>query len=110
MFYVLDVSGKPFQEVLVPQVQYMTDFRSGERMVHSNVFGSMVYRCMIKRLVLTGNGRVWMVLLQRHLLGEKGTGPNPRDRSKSGTKRSILVDGNGVPLSTQIGRASCRER
>jgi hypothetical protein len=61
MFYVLDVSGKHFQEVLVPQVQYMTDFRSGERMVYySNVYGLMVYQYMIKRLVLTGNGRLWM--------------------------------------------------
>jgi putative transposase len=38
------------------------------------------------------------VLLQKHLLGEKSTGPNPTDRAKSGTKRSILVDGKGVPL------------
>jgi transposase len=47
-----------------------------------------------------------MVLLQRHLLGEKGTGPNPTDRSKSGTKRSILVDGNGVPLSVSVDAAN----
>jgi len=31
-------------------------------------------------------------------LGEKSTGPNPTDRAKSGTKRSLLVDGKGVPL------------
>ena len=29
-------------------------------------------------------------------LGEKSTGPNPTDRVKSGTKRSILVDGKGL--------------
>src|SRR6476469_6027365 len=106
MFYAPAVSGKHFQEVLVLQVQYMTDFRSGERMVHSNACGSMAYRCMIKRLVLTGNGRLWMVLLQRRLLGEKGTGPNPTDRAKSGTKRSILVDGKGVPLSVSVDAAN----
>ncbi len=39
-----------------------------------------------------------MVLLRRHHLGEKSTGPNPTDRAKSGTKRSLLVDGKGVPL------------
>ena len=50
---------------------------------------------LIKRLELTGNGNLWMVLLQRHGLGEKGTGPNPTDRAKSGTKRSLLVDGKG---------------
>jgi DDE family transposase len=106
MFYAPAVSGKHFQEVLVLQVQYMTDFRSGERLVYSNACGSMAYRCMIKRLVLTGNGRLWMVLLQRRLLGEKGTGQNPTDRAKSGTKRSILVDGKGVPLSVSVDAAN----
>ena len=36
-------------------------------------------------------------------MGEKSTGPNPTDRrSKSGTKRSILVDGQGIPLGITI--------
>ena len=47
-----------------------------------------------------------MALLQRHLLGEKGTGPNPTDRAKSGTKRSLLVDGKGVPLSVSVDGAN----
>jgi hypothetical protein len=33
----------------------------------------------------------WMVLLQRRLFGEKGTAANPTDRSKSGTKQSMIV-------------------
>src|SRR5919205_4211966 len=106
MFYVLAVSGMLFQEVLVPPVQYMTDFRSGERLVYSNVCGLMVYQYMIKRLGLTANGRLWMVLLQRHLLGEKGTGANPTDRAKSGTKRSIVINDNGVPLGITVDAAN----
>ena len=51
---------------------------------------------MIKKLGSIGNGRLWMALLQKRLLGEKSTGPNPTDRAKSGTKRSILVDGKGL--------------
>ena len=47
-----------------------------------------------------------MVLLQRHILGEKGTGSNPTVGAKSGTKRSILVDGNGVPLSVSVDGAN----
>ncbi len=47
-----------------------------------------------------------MVLLQKHLLGEKSTGPNPTDRSKSGTKRSILVDGKGVPIGVSVDGAN----
>ena len=47
-----------------------------------------------------------MVLLQRHLLGEKGTGANPTDRAKSGTKRSMIVDGKGVPLGITVDAAN----
>ncbi len=39
-------------------------------------------------------------------LGGQGTGPNPTDRSKSGTKRSILVDGNGIPLAVAVAGAN----
>jgi putative transposase len=40
-------------------------------------------------------------------LGGKGTGANPTDRSKSGTKRSIVVvDGKGVPLGITIDAAN----
>jgi hypothetical protein len=34
-----------------------------------NVCALMVYLYIIKRLELIGNGKLWMVLLQRHLLG-----------------------------------------
>ena len=48
-----------------------------------------------------------MVLLQRHLLGEKSTGPNPlQTEVNQGTKRSILVDGKGVPLSLSVDGAN----
>jgi hypothetical protein len=77
-----------------------------EKLVYSNVCGLMVYRYMIKRLELIGNGKLWMVLLQRHLLGEKGTGVNPTDRAKSGTKRSMVVDGKGVPLGITVDAAN----
>jgi putative transposase len=35
------------------------------------------------------------------------TGPNPTDRSKRGTKRSLLVDGRGVPLGVAVAGANC---
>ena len=40
-------------------------------------------------------------------MGEKGTGANPIDRFKSGTKRSIVVvDGKGVPLGITVDAAN----
>ena len=38
-------------------------------------------------------------------MGEK-TGPNPTDRAKRGTKRSLLVDGRGTPLSVVVAGAN----
>ena len=39
-------------------------------------------------------------------MGEKSTGPNPTDRGKSGTKRSLLVDGQGIPIGITIDGAN----
>ena len=38
-------------------------------------------------------------------LGGGATGPNPTDRGKSGTKRSLLVDGRGAPLGIVVSGA-----
>ncbi|MDQ2784390.1 MAG: IS5 family transposase [Chloroflexota bacterium] len=38
--------------------------------------------------------------------GGAATGPNPTDRGKRGTKRSLLVDGTGVPLAVVVGGAN----
>jgi hypothetical protein len=59
---------------------------------------------MIKRLGSTGNGRLWMVLLQRHSLG-KQVHARILLRAKSGTKHSILVDGKGITPSVSIDGA-----
>ena len=42
----------------------------------------------------------------RRRLGGKSTGPNPTDRRKSGTKRSLLVEGNGIPVGVVVGGAN----
>lgn len=39
-------------------------------------------------------------------MGEKSTGPNPTDRAKSGTKRSLLVEGNGIPIAVTVDGAN----
>ena len=47
-----------------------------------------------------------MVLLQKPHLAEKKTGPNPTDRAKGGSKRSVLTDGRGVPLAIEADGAN----
>jgi putative transposase len=41
--------------------------------------------------------------------GGKCTGANPTDRAKSGTKRSIVVDGKGVPLGITVDAANMHD-
>src|SRR5215213_8760067 len=45
--------------------------------------------------------------------GTKGgdlTGPNPTDRAKLGTKRHVLTDGRGVPLSVILSGANLHDK
>ena len=39
-------------------------------------------------------------------VGEKGTGANPTDRGKSGSKRSLLTEGHGIPISLVVEGAN----
>jgi putative transposase len=51
----------------------------------------------------------WQVLdacITKAPLGGEATGPNPVDRAKSGTKRSLLTDGLGVPLAIVVAGAN----
>ena len=38
-------------------------------------------------------------------LGGQATGANPTDRGKCGTKRSMLVEAQGVPIGLEVGPA-----
>jgi putative transposase len=42
-------------------------------------------------------------------LGGEATGPNPTDRGKSGTKRSELSEGHGLPLAIAINGANAHD-
>lgn len=43
---------------------------------------------------------------QKAPLGRGATGKNPTDRAKSGTKRSMLTDGAGIPLAVAVEGAN----
>src|SRR5215210_5579798 len=50
---------------------------------------------------------------RRDRQGAKGgdrTGPNPTDRAKQGTKRHLLTDGRGVPLSAVLSAANVHDK
>jgi len=43
-------------------------------------------------------------------LGGAGTGANLTDRGKKGTKRSLLTDGKGIPLSVTVDGANSHDK
>jgi putative transposase len=40
----------------------------------------------------------------------KKTGPNPTDRAKRGTKRSVLTEGHGVPIGLAVSGANTHDK
>ncbi len=48
--------------------------------------------------------------MTKTLLGGAGTGANPTDRGKKGTKRSILTDGKSIPLSVAVDGANRHDK
>jgi putative transposase len=58
---------------------------------------------------VTGIEWQWQALdgvMTKAPFGGGATGPNPTDRAKQGTKRSLLVDGMGVPLAVVVAGAN----
>jgi putative transposase len=43
-------------------------------------------------------------------LGGEAVGPNPTDRAKSGTKRSLLTEGAGIPLAVAVDGANRHDK
>jgi len=43
-------------------------------------------------------------------LGGEKTGKNPTDRAKSGVKRSLMTEGNGVPIGLAVEGANCHDK
>lgn len=43
-------------------------------------------------------------------LGGEKTGKNPTDRAKSGTKRSLLTEGHGIPIGVAVEGANCHDK
>ncbi len=79
-----------------------TVHRYFQRWVRAGVFHRMWAAGLTAYDDLKGIAWTWQaadgVMTKAPLPGTEKTGPNPTDRAKQGTKRSILVDAHGVPL------------
>jgi len=75
----------------------------------AGVFDRLWEQCLIRYDAEVGIRWTWQALdgvMTKAPLGGEATGPNPTDRAKSGTKRSLLTDGTGIPLAVVIAPAN----
>jgi putative transposase len=78
--------------------------------VRAGVFKRMWQAGLTEYDALKGIAWKWQaadgIMTKAPLPGTEKTGPNPTDRAKQGTKRSVLVDEHGVPLGLVVSGAN----
>lgn len=100
----------------LPQARYgsgKTAHRYFQRWVRAGVFRRMWVAGLSDYDELKGIAWKWQAAdgaMTKAPLGGGKTGPNPTDRAKSGTKRSLLVDERGVPLGLVVSGANTPDR
>jgi putative transposase len=75
----------------------------------ARVFDRLWERCLLVYDEEIGIEWTWQSMdgaMTKARLGGEATGPNPTDRAKSGTKRSLLTDGAGIPLAVVVAPAN----
>ena len=96
----------------LPRAQYgsgKTAHRYFQRWTRAGVFRRMWQTGLAEYDELKGLAWKWQAAdgaMTKAPLGGEKTGPNPTDRSKRGTKRSLLVDEHGVPLGLVVSGAN----
>jgi hypothetical protein len=100
--YAQAFSGKPCPEALLLAAVPMIVFKNGKR---AGVFRKMWEARLLTYDELKHIEWEWQAMngaMTKAPLGAAETRPNPTDRAKSGTKRCLLTDGCGVPLSVAV--------
>ena len=96
----------------LPKAQYgsgKTAHKYFQRWVRAGVFRRMWAAGLTEYDDLKGIAWKWQAAdgaMTKAPLGGGKTGPNPTDRAKGGTKRSLVVDERGVPLGVVVSGAN----
>src|SRR5487761_50852 len=102
-------TGRLFHDLSELQAQFTTDSKNGGMQRCFRTCGRKDSWNTMQRKGSIGNGRLWTALSRKLHSGEKSTGPNPTDRAKSGVKRSLHVEGEGVPIGVAVSGANTHD-
>ena len=101
-------NGTDYRKSLGTTAPSIAPFNGGWNGVSCAECGEPWWRDAKSWTVWTGNGKRQTEPWARHVLGDL-IGPNPTDRGKAGSKRSLLVDGEGGPLSITVAGANVHD-
>src|SRR5919204_218099 len=93
-------------QVSVHQAQLTVGFRNGIALEYSKSSGRSAWNGTTNSKALTGASVRWMEPWRKRRLEGKKRGPNPTDRAKQGAKRSLLTEGQGVPIGVAVDGAN----
>jgi transposase len=106
MFCAQVASGRRCRRVLVVAVPSMHTSSGGVATDSSCGYGGRAWRNTTRWQGLPGRGRVSMAPWAKRPSPKKPSDPIRRTGGKKGTKRSLLVDGAGAPLSLIVSGAN----
>lgn len=84
-------------------------YRRFREWVDAGVFRELWKRGLLKFDAGVGIDWAWQSMdgaMSKAPLGGEATGPNPTDRAKTGTKRSVLSEGHGIPIAVSAAGAN----
>ncbi len=94
---------------LAAQVPCTSASWSGRAAVFSSRCGSLAWRSTTSWRALHGDGRAWTRRRSKHHWPKNPSDPTRRIGEKNGSKRHLLVDGRGVPLSIVVTGANVHD-
>ena len=103
-------TGMQWQALLATSLCHPSSaYRRFREWAEAGVFREFWRQGLLAYEALTGIEWDWMALdgtMGKAPLGAEKTGPNPTDRAKKGTKRSLLTDGRGAPVGLVVSGAN----
>src|SRR5262245_55514515 len=84
-------------------------YRRFQEWTEADVFVALWEQGLVEYDALQGIDWEWLAMdgaMTKAPLGGKKVGKNPTDRGKTGTKRSLLTDGGGVPIGLAVDGAN----
>ncbi len=91
---------------------YSSAYRRFREWLEAGVFREFWRQGLMAYAALEGIDWEWLAMdgaMGKAPLGGDKTGPNPTDRAKKGTKKSLLTDGRGAPLGLAVAGANVND-